>query len=168
MAEDFDYLLSVHHFLDKSIHISEILLLFLEIFSRQSRKHRRYLQHDKGHDQSHDRKRDIQHDHRNQRRCQRCRGVDDLWDALAEQLSQCIHIIGIHGHNVAVGVGVKILDRQGLHVCEQLITELPHSTLADVYHDPVVCIRSGNTDNVKHNDPGNRMRQRRKIRILRI
>ena len=42
-------------------------------------------------------------------------GVDDLGNALAEQLPQGVHVVGVDGHDVAVGVGVKVLDGQRLH-----------------------------------------------------
>ena len=53
----------------------------------------------------------------------RHRRVDHLRDALADELAQRIHIVGVHRHDIAVGVGVKVADRQRFHVAEKLGTE---------------------------------------------
>ena len=35
---------------------------------------------------------------------------------------QGIHIVGVHGHDVAVGMGIKIFDRQRFHPVEQIVS----------------------------------------------
>ena len=65
-------------------------------------------------------------------------GVDDLGNALAQQLAQGIHVVGVHGHDVAVGVGIKIFDGQRLHLAEQVVPQVAHGALADVDHDAVI------------------------------
>ena len=37
-----------------------------------------------------------------------------------------------------MGVGVKIFDRQRLHLVEQIVPEMEHSPLTDIDHDPVI------------------------------
>ncbi len=65
-------------------------------------------------------------------------GVDDLGNALAQKLAQGVHVVGVHGHDVAVGVGVKVLDGQGLHLVEQVVPQVAHGALADIDHDAVI------------------------------
>ena len=96
MAEYFHYFLPIHHLFDKSVHISQVFLLSLEVFPGQPREYSRYLQHNERHGKGNDSQRNIQDEHGYQRRYKRCRRVDDLRDALAEQLSQCIYIVCVH------------------------------------------------------------------------
>ena len=41
-------------------------------------------------------------------------------------------------HNVAVGVGVKVLDGKGLHMGEHPVPDLFQDPLGDDHHDPIV------------------------------
>ena len=58
-----------------------------------------------------------------------------LGDALADHLAQGVHIVGVHRHDVAVGVGVKIPDGQAFHVGEKLDAQVAQGTLGHVDHD---------------------------------
>ena len=64
---------------------------------------------------------------------------------LADQLAERIHVIRIDGHNVSMGMGVKIPDGQSLHMAEQLRPDAFHGSLAYVYHNPVVSIGAQDT-----------------------
>ena len=122
VAEYFDHLLAVQHFLDKTVHCAQIHLLADIIFRRQLREIGRHQEHDyRRQDRDHGQRR-IQDDHGDERRRHGNEGVDDLGDALAQKLPERIHIIGVHGHNIAVGMGVKIFDGQGFHPGEQIVS----------------------------------------------
>ena len=76
-----------------------------------------------------------------------------MGNALAEELPQGVHVVGVDGHDVPVGVGVKIPDGEGFHVGEQLVSQLSHGPLADVDHDPVVGVGCGDAQDVESHDP---------------
>ena len=40
---------------------------------------------------------------------------------------------------------VKIFDRQSFHLPEQVVSQMPHGTLAYIYHDPVIAECCDNT-----------------------
>ena len=64
-------------------------------------------------------------------------------------------------------MGVKIFDRQLLHMGEQFISHIPQCSLGHRHHDPVVRIGRNDSHSVKYGHPSDRMRQRRKIRRIR-
>ena len=53
-------------------------------------------------------------------------------------MPQGIHVVGVDAHHIAVGVGVKIPDGQGLHVSEQIVADLLLHALGDGDHQAVV------------------------------
>ena len=56
--------------------------------------------------------RDIQHQHADKGANDGDTGVNQLRKALADALTQRVHVVGVDGHDVPMGVGVKIADRQ--------------------------------------------------------
>ena len=65
---------------------------------------------------------------------QRHAGDQHLRQALADHLTQGIHVVGIIAHNVAVAVGVEIFNRQILHVAEHFFTHLFQGALRNDGH----------------------------------
>ena len=124
MAEDFDNLLPVQHLFDKSIHSPQIDLLTDIIPSGQLREIGRHKEHDGGRENGDHRQRRVQDDHRDQRRRHGDNRVDNLRDALAQELTQRVNIVRIHGHNVAVCVRVEVFDRQGFHSPEEVVSQV--------------------------------------------
>ena len=124
MAEDFDNLLPVQYLFDKSIHSPQIDLLTDIIPSGQLREIGRHKEHDGGRENGDHRQRRVQDDHRDQRRRHGDNRVDNLRDALAQELTQRVNIVRIHGHNVAVCVRVEVFDRQGFHSPEEVVSQV--------------------------------------------
>ena len=112
MAEHLDYFLSIHHFFDIAVDSAQVFLLLCKINGGLRRNFRGDKGHDADHHQGENGQRNIQHQHTDKRGQDCDTGVDDLGDTLAHQLPQGVHIVGIDGHDVPVGVGVKIPDRQ--------------------------------------------------------
>ena len=138
MAEDLDHLLAVQHLLDEAVHNAQIPLLQHVIFAGQLGEVHRDGDHDAGRQDGDDSQCRVEHQHGDQGGQHRHAGVDDLGNALAEQLAQRIDIVGVHRHDVAVGVGVEVGDGQALHAMEQIIPEPAHGALAHRHHDAVV------------------------------
>ena len=63
---------------------------------------------------------------------------EQLRHALADHLTQGIGIVGVIAHHIAVGVGIKIRDGQGLHMVEHLVTDALQGTLRHHRHQTVV------------------------------
>ena len=63
--------------------------------------------------------------------------VEQLGQALADHLAEGVDVVGVDGHDVAVGMGVKVADGQLLHVGEQILPQVPQGALGDVDHHAV-------------------------------
>ena len=138
MAEHLDYLLPVQHLLDEAVHNAQVPLLTDIVFAGELGEVLRDHQHHRSCQQGDDGQRRIEQYHGHQCGHHGNDRVDDLGNALAEQLPQCIYVVGIYGHDVAVGMGIEVFDGQGLHFGKQLIAQAAHGSLADTDHDTVI------------------------------
>ena len=159
MAEHLDYALSLHHLFDITIDRTNILLLRNEMLRGKSADLSCQYQHDANHEKCQRRKWNVQHEHTDGRADNRNRTVEKLWHRLADHLSQRIGIICIHGHDIAVRMGVKIFDWKLLHLREHRITECFQHSLCDINHDSVIGIRSNNSDPIEACDTSDCMEQ---------
>ncbi len=149
MAEHLDDLLAVHHLLNVAIDLAQLLLLLDEKLAGVASQVFGGQQHHADHRQRQQRQRDTEVNHRCQHADQRDDRVDQLGQALADHLAQGVGIVGVNRHNIAVGVGIEILDGQRLHVGEHLITQILQRTLCDAGHQTVLHKDSSNTDTVE-------------------
>ena len=138
VAENLDDLLAVHHFLDVAVDLAQLLLLLEEVLAGVAGEILGGQHHSADHDQGQyaQRHAEVKHgqkyaDYRNDR-------IDQLGQALADELAQGINIVGVDRHDVAVGVAVKILDGQGLHVDEQVVAQTFQGALGDLGHGAVL------------------------------
>ena len=83
-------------------------------------------------------------------------------------LAQGVHVVGVHGHNVPVGVGVKVLDGQGFHMGEQVVPQVAHGALADVHHNPVVAVGAEDAQSVHAGHPRQGPAQEAEVRRGRL
>ena len=146
MAEYLDHFLPVQHLLDKAVHNAQVPLLPDIILAGELGEILGDRQHHHSRQQGDDGQGGIEHDHGHQCGRHGNDGVDDLGNALTEQLPQRIHVVGIDGHDVAVSVGIKIFDGQGFHFGKQLVAQAAHGPLADVHHDAVIGERRHHAD----------------------
>ena len=135
MAEHLDDLLPVHHFLNKAVDGAEVALLRHKVFAGIAGQVLGRQQHNADHNQRYQRQQRAEHNHRNQHADDHNAAVEQLRDALADHLAQGVGIVGVDGHNVAVGVAVKILDGQRLHMGEQIVAQTLQRALGDVCHN---------------------------------
>ena len=138
VAEDLDDLLAVEHLLDEAVNYAEVALLPDVVLAGELGEVRGDEQHDHCGDDGDDGQRRVEHDHAYERGDHGDDRVDYLRNALAEQLTQGVHVVGVDGHDVAVGVGVEILDGQPLHALEEVVTQPEHGALAHCDHDACV------------------------------
>ena len=138
VAEDLDHLLAVDHLLDIAVQIAQLHLLADKVAAAAAGQEPGDTEHAKDTDDDHPSECQVGDQHTHKGDQDHHAGVDDLWDALGEHLAQGVHVIGIDAHHIAVGVGVKVLDGQRLHMAEQVITDALLHTLGDGDHQPVV------------------------------
>ena len=140
MAEHLDDLFSRHGLLNKAVQLTQIPLLRYKIPAGQRSDFARSQQHDAHHDKRNCGQRKAEQDHHGQDRYNRDQTVEELRDTLADHLPQRINIIRVNTHDIAVRVGVKIFDRQALHMLKELYAETLHRSLGDESHRARMCI----------------------------
>ena len=96
---------------------------------------------------------------------ERDRRVDDLRDALGNELPHGVDVVRVDRHDVAVRVRVEIFDGQGLHLVEQVHAESAERALCHVDHQAVVQPGGEHADeeDADHFEDG--FRQRSVIRV---
>ena len=165
MIEYLDYFLTIHHFLNVSVHDTKILLLGAEVPGGFSADLCGSKHHNADHQYCEYRQRNIQRDHADESDYQRNAGVHHLRNTLADKLTQRINIVCVDRHDIAVCVLVKVLYWQGFHVREDVVSQIAHGALGDVDHKPVVGKRSRNTHNVDPCKQVQACEQRSEIRL---
>ena len=166
VAENLNHLLARHGFLNAAVQLSQIPLLGQEkpagqgthLFGRQY--------HHRHHGQRHQGEGNIQHQHGNQG-CHHTDGtVEQLGQALTDHLPHGVNIVGVDGHDISVGMGIKISDGKFLHLPEQIIPQIFHGALGHIDHEPGLGEGRQHPQPVKTGHPADGSRQRTEIRIL--
>ena len=135
VGEHLDDLLALHHLFDVAVHLAQILLLGHKVLAAHGSDLLGAEQH-QGHHQHGDNGELPAHQaHAGEHGHDGDGAGHQLGDALADHLAQGVHIVGVHRHDVAVGVGVKIPDGQAFHVGEKLDTQVAQGALGHVDHD---------------------------------
>ena len=166
VAENLDDLLAVHHFLDVAVDFAQLLLLLEEVLAGVAGEILGGQHHSADHDQGQHAQRhaEVKHgqkyaDYRNDR-------IDQLGQALADELAQGINIVGVDRHDVTVGVAVKILNGQCLHVDEQVVAQTFQGALGDLGHGAVLDEDGQDTHAVEAGHTGDGMQQAGEIVAL--
>ena len=152
MVEYLYDLLPLHHFLDVAVLFSEVGLLGNKVLSAFAREGFRHKHHYPYHNESKQSERNAEREHTRKHRDDRYSAVENLSHALADHLAQGIDVVCVNAHNIAVGVSVKILYRQAFHVTENVISQITHRALSDVYHYSRLSVCRRRAYQVKHRD----------------
>ena len=164
MAEDLDDLLAGHHFLHERLGVGQSDLLAQEVGGGAlgdgagGENHADDADH---HDEGQD---DAVVDHDAEHDKQRDGGDEDVGKALADELAQGVDIVGVVAHDVAVPVGVKVPDRQVLHMVKHLLAHFFQGALGDNGHhlgiesagDEADCIHGHQDSHKAENSSGDR------------
>ncbi len=153
MAEHLHHLLAGHGLLNTAVQSADGLLLFHKIPAAQAPQFLCYPQHDTHHQQRHQRQGHIQNDHIHQNPHHRDDAVDHLRYALADHLPEGVNVVGVHGHNVPVGMGVEIFNGQGLHLLKHIVPDTPQAPLSYADQYPGLDKRSRHTQDIEHGHP---------------
>ena len=134
MTENLYNLLSGHGFLDTAVELTEVTLLCHKEAAALGTDFLHRNQHNPNHQQCNQCQRHIQHKHGYQHTYYGNGTVQKLWYTLTDHLAHGVNIIRIHGHDVAVSMGIKILNRQLFHFFKHIVSELHHGSLRHKNH----------------------------------
>ena len=124
MAENLYDLLSLDHLFDKALFSGKRFLLCHHVAGACTAEFLRDGQHESGEKAHNDRHPDAVIDHHKEHDGDRERRLEAHRKRLADQLADRVRIVCVGTHDIAVGVGVKIFDRQGLHLIEHVHTQV--------------------------------------------
>ena len=165
VAEDLDDLLAVHHLFDIAVDLAQIHLLLHEEAARifdalHGERHRRG-----DHEQRDDQQRHVEHHHRNDDADNHDDAGNQLRHGLGDHLAHGVDIVGVYAHDIAVGMRVKILDRQALHLGKELDAQVFQRALRDEDHQIVVQPRAERAEDIHRRHAEHRTAHRAEIRI---
>ena len=165
VVEDLDDLLAVDRFFHECVHIADGDLLLDEVTSGAGNDlaHHHKQDHGEGEHENGDGHRQPQHG--DERRERRHRRREHLRERLANGLTQCVGVVGVTAHNVAVFVGVEVADGQGLLMGEHVVANLLQRALLHSDDDPLPQPTAENTSHIQACHKRQRAQQRHPIRI---
>ena len=166
VGEDLDDLLAFHHLFDVAVHLAEVALLCDEVLAALLGDLLGAEEHQGHHQHGDDGELPAQHAHAGKDGNDGDGAGHQLRDALAEHLAEGIDVVGVDGHDVAVGMGVKVADGQALHVGEELDAQVAQGTLGDVDHDAGVEPGGEDAHHIDAADAHQRPGQRCKAGVL--
>ena len=166
VGEDLDDLLAFHHLFDIAVHFAEVALLCDEVLAALLGDLLGAEEHQGHHQYGDDSELPAQHAHAGKDGNDGDGAGHQLRDALAEHLTEGIHVVGVDGHDVAVRMGVKVADGQALHVGKELGAQVAQGTLGDVDHDAGVEPGGEDAHHVDAADAHQRTGQRCKAGVL--
>ena len=166
MTEYFHHLLSRHGLFDAPVQGADGFLLRHKIAAAQRTDLLRSHQHQPHHQQCYQCQWNIQNQHTHKNAHHGDHTVEQLRNTLADQLPQRIDVIGIDGHNIPMGMGIKIFNRERFHFLKQIVPDIAQSPLPDIDQDSGLGKRCRHADGIKNRHPKNSCRQRIKFRVL--
>ena len=159
VGEDLDVLLALDHFLNIAVDRRGVLLLgpvaaAADFRGGADHDHHNGAQNHHDGEQLHG-----QNQHHGDGARQRGDGDEHLGDAVLQKLVGGLDVVGVVAHEAAVGVGIKVADRQLLHFGEQLRPQVPHDDRAALQHEPVQEIIGQGAEDIQ----GGKAQQQRRI-----
>ena len=135
VVEHLDHLLPGHHLLDIAVQLPQAVLLLLviglapppteaDVEEHEDIKHR----HDEG-------KLPIEQKQHGEGAHHLDRTLDEHGKAVVERLRDRVHVVGEVAHHIAVALGVKKAEGQGLDVGEQIPPDVVEHLLGRLHHD---------------------------------
>ena len=160
VAEYLDDLLAAHHLLDIALRFTDDFLLADKVFRAAAADKFGDERHDDDAEQYDQQKPYAVEQHDDQQRDRRDAGIEHLRDAHRYELTERIRIVGVHGHDVAVGMRIEVADGQRLHFGEHIVADVAQKALRNDRHRLVIeegCAQSQNIhDRHAEDDPKQR------------
>ena len=165
MAENLDDLLTIHHLLDIAVDLAQVGLLLNEEASRVldalHGKHHR----GRDHEQRDDEQRHIQNNHRNHDAHDGHDAGNQLGHRLGDHLAHGIDIVGVNAHDIAVRMGIEILNRQTLHLGEELDAQVLERALRNKNHQIIIQPAAKRAEDIDRRHAEDSFAHRTEIRI---
>ena len=148
MAENFYDLLPFDHLFDVAVHLGKRILARFEIAPAAPGNGTGNQKHHSEHRKCDEREKRAKHDHHEERANDADRRADKLRNALAEHFAHGVDVVGVGGHDFAMGARVKIADGELLHVRKKLFPQLQQRSGRDCDHQPVVEVGASHADRI--------------------
>ena len=126
--------LALHLFLNEAVDGAEVFLLRHKVAAGEGAELLGGEEDHQDHADGDGREGQAQHQHGDKDADHVDGAVEQLGQALADHLAEGVDVVGVDGHDVAVGMGVKVADGQLFHVGEQILPQVPQGALGDVDH----------------------------------
>ena len=150
VGEHLHHLLALHHFLDKALFLGQRFLLAHHVHRTLLAQLFRHPEHQENYGKNNQRQPQTVPEHHEHDGEYGQAGLNQGRRALADHLPNGIHVVGVGTHDIAVGVGVEVLNRQLLHGVEHLIPQVFQGSLGDARHNLGVDGGSGHAHQVEH------------------
>ena len=158
VAEHLDDLLTVHHFLDVSFHLTDGFLLCHKVFCTVSAYLLGYQKNTYKSDKHRKEKLNAQIHHDKRKHDKRYHGRHELGKTLRNYLAERVNIVCVYTHDIAVGVGVKISYRKPLHTGKHFYTHIAQESLRQRGAYKVEYRRADNTYKINYSEREKRKR----------
>ena len=132
MAEYFDDLLSAYHFFDITVQCTDRFLLCFEIFAASLYNFFCAEEHQRDSNQGYKRQDRTDIKHQAEDTDQRQSAGEHIGEAVGQGVADLVDIIRITAHQVAMLMGIEILDRQVFHLLKKVGTHPGDCSLADL------------------------------------
>ena len=163
MVEYLDDLLSLDHLLDISIDNTNVpLLLCKEVAAALTHCHY-HQQHQSQAENGHQEQNRTGNDHHEHHAYKGQSAGNQAGKAVVHDLGDGLNIVGIAAHELAVGMGIKIAQRQRLHLGKQIPPEGIAGLLRNMDHDPGVGKGKACCRNIDAGHQGQRLGQLGKV-----
>ena len=166
MGENFDDLLSLHHLLNIAVQTAEFLLLNAEVFAGDICDLAGNKEHERRQNKRNQRERNMQKKHARKDRNYGKRHTGELRKYIDNQLAQCVRVVRIHRHDVAVRMRVKIGYGQRLHMRKQALSDFKECPLSHIDHENRIDVGRNHGNQIDERDMLKRREKRRKIALL--
>ena len=138
VVENLDDLLTLDHLLDIAIDNPDIPLLFRKKVAAALAHGHYHKEHEAQTEDGHQEQYRAGNDHHEHHAHESEAAGDQAGKAVVHDLGDGLDVVGIAAHEFAMGMGVKIAQRQGLHLGKEIPPECKAGLLGDVDHDPGV------------------------------
>ena len=152
--------LAAHHLFDEAVDDTEVLLAFGEVLLGNHAQLAGDPEDEQRKGHADHRKCRAHHYHGRQRSDYGDKRAQYARDALGNDLPEGIDVVGIHAHDLAVGMVVEVAERELLHVAEEFPAELVQRPVPDVDHEYVVDVGSYYAYEQYGSEPQHRSRER--------
>ena len=163
MVEDLDDLLALDHLLNVAVDRSQSALLGGEVPPAAAADGLDHQQHHPEHGEGNQSQQGTEDQHHGDGAQKVQRTGDHAAKAVVQRLGDGLDVVGIAAHQLAVGVGVEVFQRQLLHPLKQIRPDPGHAGLRDVHHNPGVAEGADRPRDVYRRHQAQHPRQAREI-----